>query len=202
MLNIYLARHGQDEDNAKGILNGRRDQSLTPLGVNQAKELAQRIKSLGIKFEKTYSSPLIRAYQTAKTITDILGMAIPETLDLLVERDFGEMTGESIENIKAKCAPDILENENVTYFLCAKEAETFPQLIERADKLLTWLNDRYQIGNLLLVCHGDIGKMIYACYYHLEWQEVLRTFHFANADLLLLSPNSPANEPYVLQQKR
>ena len=46
MLNVYLARHGQDEDNANGILNGRRDMPLTTLGVNQAKELAEKIKSL------------------------------------------------------------------------------------------------------------------------------------------------------------
>ena len=43
MLNLYLARHGQDEDNAKGILNGRRDNPLTKLGVNQAKKLAENL---------------------------------------------------------------------------------------------------------------------------------------------------------------
>ena len=43
MLKIYLARHGQDQDNANGILNGQRDEPLTDIGINQAKQLAQKI---------------------------------------------------------------------------------------------------------------------------------------------------------------
>ena len=42
MLNIYLTRHGQDEDNAKSILNGRRNMPLTDKGIKQAKEVAQK----------------------------------------------------------------------------------------------------------------------------------------------------------------
>ena len=87
-------------------------------------------------------------------------------LDLLNERDFGEMTGEAVESIKIKCAPDLLETENVTYFLCAKKAEIFPQLMARADKLLTWLNERYQIGNtgLLLLSPDSISVLEYSIY--------------------------------------
>ena len=55
MLNIYLARHGQDVDNANGILNGRRDMPLTEVGIAQAKALAENIKSLGISFDVIYS---------------------------------------------------------------------------------------------------------------------------------------------------
>ncbi len=33
MLKIYLARHGQNEDNANGILNGHRDLPLTDIGL-------------------------------------------------------------------------------------------------------------------------------------------------------------------------
>jgi len=32
VLNIYVARHGQDRDNSNGILNGHRDEPLTELG--------------------------------------------------------------------------------------------------------------------------------------------------------------------------
>ena len=32
MLKIYIARHGQNEDNANGILNGHRDLPLTDIG--------------------------------------------------------------------------------------------------------------------------------------------------------------------------
>ena len=47
MLKIYLTRHGQDVDNANGILNGHRDQPLTELGVGQATAAGKKSKILG-----------------------------------------------------------------------------------------------------------------------------------------------------------
>jgi probable phosphoglycerate mutase len=35
MMKIYLTRHGQNEDNLNGILNGHRDLPLTDLGRDQ-----------------------------------------------------------------------------------------------------------------------------------------------------------------------
>src|SRR3990167_4197057 len=93
MLKIYLARHGQDEDNAKGLLNGRRDESLTELGMAQAKELAEKIKSKDIHFDIIYTSPLKRTKQTAKIIAEVLNSERPITLKELLERDFGIMAG-------------------------------------------------------------------------------------------------------------
>ncbi|MDD3301503.1 MAG: phosphoglycerate mutase family protein, partial [Patescibacteria group bacterium] len=96
MRKIYLARHGQDEDNARAILNGHRDKPLTALGKEQAELFAKNIKELNLKIEKVYSSPLQRAYDTALAATEILGLDNPEKLDLLIERDFGTMTGKLI----------------------------------------------------------------------------------------------------------
>ena len=44
MTTIYIARHGQNEDNVRGILNGHRDLPLTDLGRQQARQLARHIK--------------------------------------------------------------------------------------------------------------------------------------------------------------
>ena len=41
---IVLVRHGQDEDNAKRILNGRRNAPLTTLGVTQAYDLTDKLR--------------------------------------------------------------------------------------------------------------------------------------------------------------
>lgn len=68
MLKIYIARHGQDIDNANRILNGRRDESLTEKGIEQANEVAIKIKGTHILFDYVYASPLQRAYKTAEII--------------------------------------------------------------------------------------------------------------------------------------
>ncbi|OGM05038.1 hypothetical protein A2715_03490 [Candidatus Woesebacteria bacterium RIFCSPHIGHO2_01_FULL_39_32] len=202
MLKIYLARHGQDEDNAKGLLNGRRDKSLTELGMAQAKELAEKIKSKDIHFDIIYTSPLKRTKQTAKIIAEVLNSERPITLKELLERDFGIMAGEPHTKIIEMCSPNILETEKITYFLSPKGAETFPQLIKRAEKMLNKLERLHKDGNVLLVTHGDFGKMIYATYYKLSWKDVLKQFHFGNSDLLLLSKNSLASRSHIFKIKQ
>jgi len=201
MLNIYLARHGQDLDNAAGTLNGQRNQPLSKTGISQAKELAQKISSIDIHFDKIYCSPLLRAKETAEIISRETGNVF-EILDLLIERDYGDMTGKAQSEIMELCSPDILETNTVTYFLSPPNAETFPDLIVRANKILAAIKQIHSDGNILLVTHGDMGKMIYCAYYKLEWADVLRDFHFGNSDLLLMSPASDYKNMHVIKIKQ
>jgi probable phosphoglycerate mutase len=202
MNKIYLVRHGQDEDNANGILNGHRDMPLTEIGKEQANTLAQKIKETGIHFDKVYSSPLQRAYITAETITNKLGLEKPEIRDLLIERDFGTMTGRVIKDAEQLCAPNTIKAENITYILCPEGAETFPQLIERGKEILKYIQEKHSNKNILLVSHGDIGKMIYAAYYHLAWKEVLTMFHFGNSEVLVLSQDTPQENTHLFKSQQ
>jgi probable phosphoglycerate mutase len=205
MLKIYLARHGQDKDNANGILNGHRDEPLTELGLEQARTLAREIKNAGIGFDAVYSSPLRRAYKTAETITEALGMDKPVVEPDLIERNFGIMTGKAIRDIKTLCAPDIIKTPHIAsgsgivYFISVEGAETFPQLIERGERLIEKMEKDYKDGNILFVAHGDIGKMIYAAYYNLDWRTVLMRFHFGNSELLLLSKDSFSEDTHIFK---
>ena len=187
MLKIYLARHGQDEDNFQGILNGHRNKPLTELGRLQAKQLASYIVSNGLNFDKIYSSPLSRAYETAGEVAKVLNLTEPKILQNLIERDFGIMTGKKISDIEKLCAPDIFKTDTIAYFLSPEGAETFPDLIIRAKELLKLIKENHQDGSILLTGHGDFGKMIYAAYYDLAWQDVLSSFHFGNSELVLLT---------------
>lgn len=191
MLNIYIARHGQDRDNANWILNGHRDEPLTDLGLEQAATLAAKIKASGLKFDKIYSSPLKRVRQTAAAVTKALDVPEAEVWDDLIERDFGAMSGQSVADIERLCAPDIIKTEATTYFLNAPGAETFPETLERARRILERVKSVCDNGNILLVTSGDIGTMIYAIYYNLDWVDALKTFHFKNSELMQLSLDFP-----------
>lgn len=200
MPQIYIARHGQDEDNAKGILNGHRDKALTDAGEKQARDLAETIKENNILVNKLYTAPLRRTFRTAEILAEELSLEKPEIMDLLIERDFGEMSGKSVNEIEKLCAPDILKTEYITYFLNPKNGENFPQLLQRAEKVL--LNINQEEGNILLVTSGDIGKMIYAAYYKLDYLEALKSFHFGNSDLLLLSRETKSDEVHIFRNKQ
>lgn len=196
---IYIARHGQNEDNFSGILNGHRDRPLTELGLAQALELANGIKEAGLSFGRVYSSPLSRAYKTAEIVCESLDLDPPVVRPGLIERNFGMMTGQLASDIERLCMPDIIKTDTITYFLSPEGAETFPDLVERGRAELAQLEEEHAEEPILLVTHGDIGKMIYAEFYGLPWREVLTGFHFGNCELLLLAEGADPREPHVVR---
>lgn len=199
-MKIYLARHGQDEDNAKDILNGHRDKPLTELGREQAHLVTSKILRAKLKFDKVLCSPLIRAKETAEIITKDTDNPDPEIEPLLIERDFGVMTGLHKSKINEICYPNIIRTETIVYFLNPEGAETFPGLIDRSNKMLNKIEaECSKCENILLVSHGDIGKMIYAAFYDLPWEKVLAQFHFGNSELLLLSKDTSYKEAHLFK---
>ena len=62
--NLYIIRHGESIGNINGKFNGSNNLPLSEKGINQAKSLNKFIKS--IDYNIVYSSPLNRAYDTAK----------------------------------------------------------------------------------------------------------------------------------------
>lgn len=117
--------------------------------------MAQKIKEKHIHFDKAYSSPLQRAYVTGEIITETLHINKPEKLKILIERDFGIMSGKAIKDIEKLCSPDIVKTDTITYFLSPEGAETFTQLLERANKALEYISQKNQEGNILIATHGD-----------------------------------------------
>jgi broad specificity phosphatase PhoE len=196
---IYIARHGQNEDNVNNILNGHRDLPLTDLGRSQAKELGEAIKAADLTFDAVYCSPLSRAKETAKIVAEILELPNPTVYDELIERDFGIMTGKTANDIVPMCAPDIIQAEIITYFLSPEDAETFPDLVERGKKVLEFISAKHTSGKVLLVTHGDIGKMIYAAATGKNWRDVLVDFHFGNGDLIDISAYGEAHKVKLTQ---
>ena len=66
-IRLVLVRHGLSSFNAKGLIQGRTDDSLlTEEGYKQALKAGKALSK--INFNKIYSSPLVRAAETAKTI--------------------------------------------------------------------------------------------------------------------------------------
>jgi len=93
---FYLVRHGETEWNAKGRICGRTDVPLSEAGRQQAKRLAERLKS--IPFQALYSSPLKRALETARLIAEPLGLQ-PILDDRLLELDYGLWEGKTLAQI-------------------------------------------------------------------------------------------------------
>ena len=101
---IYIIRHGKTELNRANALQGQSDHPLNEEGIAQAREAGERFRAAGIAFDRVYSSPLIRAVQTAELA---VGDGTAEILidDRLIEMDYGPYEGMTLENP----APEVLE---------------------------------------------------------------------------------------------
>jgi 2,3-bisphosphoglycerate-dependent phosphoglycerate mutase len=97
---IYLFRHTETDDNFKRIFSGRRDSHLTPRGKQQAEKLAKKLKDK--KINLFIISPLSRCRQTVAPIIKYHPQAEMEEEKLLLERDYGDLTGKSKEKLMAE----------------------------------------------------------------------------------------------------
>ena len=181
---LFIVRHGQDEDNANGILNGRRNQPLTTLGREQAQTVAKKLHSY--KIDIIYSSPLKRAFETAQIIAAKLKKNDILIHEHLIEREFGILSGKPISDIPL-FAKKILKTDRVNYFLEAQGAEKFPDLYKRAQKILYEIKEKHINENVLVVAHGDIGKMMRAVHHKWTWEEGLKKPYFENTGILELN---------------
>ena len=115
---------------------------------------------------------------------------------------FGVMTGIEARRIEELCAPEIIKSRTITYFLNPKGAETFEDLLERAKKLLNFIKKNHDSKSVLLVTHGDFGKMIYTEFYKLPWKKVLTDFHFGNSEILYLCENCDLSKTRLFTSKQ
>ncbi|HTV22755.1 MAG TPA: histidine phosphatase family protein, partial [Polyangiaceae bacterium] len=72
-MELTLVRHGQSTANRDGLLQGRLDTPLSELGRRQAGQLGDWFVQRGMQWEAAYCSPLERARDTARIITERLG---------------------------------------------------------------------------------------------------------------------------------
>ncbi|MBQ6260780.1 MAG: histidine phosphatase family protein [Firmicutes bacterium] len=96
---IYIVRHGKTELNRANVLQGRSDHPLNEEGIKQAEEASERFRS--VRFDHVFTSPLIRAVQTAEIVAPY---ARPSVDERLIEMDYGPYEGTDLNSLP----PEIL----------------------------------------------------------------------------------------------
>lgn len=94
MGHIYFIRHGESQWNVEDKICGATDVPLTEKGHEQAILTGKKFLELGYTADEILSSPLIRAADTARHISEITG--IPVRFEpRLIEQNFGIWEGTS-----------------------------------------------------------------------------------------------------------
>ena len=125
---FYFTRHGQTVWNVENKICGATDIALTDLGHQQAAELGERILKEGIKIDEILYSPLMRAADTVKHISEVTGIPAREELRLK-EQNFGKYESTARNGEEFKVAK--------TNFICSFDGgETMLHLAQRIYNLL------------------------------------------------------------------
>jgi len=152
---VYLARHGETAWSLTGQHTGLTDLRLTERGERNARALGIRLE--GLKFDKVFSSPLLRARRTC----ELAGFGAAAEVDPdLVEWNYGEYEGRRTSEIRAERPGWQLFRDG------CPGGENPEQVGARADRVVSRV--RAVQGHVLLFSSGHFLRVLAARWLGLE----------------------------------
>ena len=152
---LYLIRHGETDWNKTRRLQGKTDIPLNDFGRHLALETAPALKD--IPFDLAFTSPLVRASETARLV---LG---DRTIPIVEDERIEEMCFGPYEGLRCK-GPEIeIPDPEFDNFFRAPDqyhapegGETFEAFSERLEDFLTELytKEEYKDKTILISTHG------------------------------------------------
>ena len=182
---FFLVRHGQSEANAKSVVQGLMDFRLDDSGRAQASALGLWLKDKGI--EKIYSSPLVRASETASILAEKLGLPRPEIVGELREIDAGRFSGLSLQEAKSRFPEDFAAFERSSWE-GVPDAERAELVYARAQRVWSLLREAALSGERRLLCvtHGGLLQwLVRATFGTRSWMPLLPTGNCGVFELLV-----------------
>lgn len=152
---LYLIRHGETDWNTVRRLQGGSDIPLNEKGIHLAQVTAEAMAE--IPFHRAFTSPLIRAKETARTIMGDRQVPIIED-EHLREISFGVLEGKIYNPregiVEAPELEDFFEHPEV--YQCPENGESISHLIERTGEFMKELvhTPEYEEETILISCHG------------------------------------------------
>lgn len=152
---LLLVRHGETEWNKLGKFQGCTDIELSKNGINQAKNLKEKLNG---DFDYIYSSPLKRAYETARVVAEDTSKDVTVLKDIR-EINFGDWEGLTINQIAEKY-PEIFK-----VWRTDKEEAPFVggdasirNAVNRALNCVIEVIKNHKGEKIVIVAHGGIIK--------------------------------------------
>jgi probable phosphoglycerate mutase len=158
MLQVYLVRHGETVWNAERRIQGQSDSPLTEKGEQQAWQVGERVKHLGITH--IIASDLGRTRRTAEIIADACGCSV--TLDpRLRELNMGVLEKRPLDGLTAEEEQWRATLVNGTEGGRIPEGESMTEMATRMHAALNACLDLPAGSRPLLVSHGmALGSLV------------------------------------------
>ena len=155
---FILIRHGQTEWNRVERFRGRADLPLNQTGLDQAAATARRVAE-SWQPAALYTSPLLRARQTAEAISRLVPLPI-QVHTGLCDIHFGLLQGLTVEEARTRW-PEVVESWFTTPQLTRfPDGEALVDLQQRSMSMLNELVGRHPGQTVVLVSHTVVNRVI------------------------------------------
>jgi alpha-ribazole phosphatase len=156
-MNLYMVRHGQTAASRENRFSGTSDPPLTAVGEAMAEAFARAYASL--TWDAIYTSPMLRARQTAEPLSRLTG--VPATVeDGLKEIAYGEWEGLKQEDVKRRWPEAFAYWADDVASRGTPGGETAFNVAGRAMRVVDGIRFRYRQGNVLIVSHKATLRVI------------------------------------------
>jgi probable phosphoglycerate mutase len=152
---VLVLRHGETEWSRSGQHTGVTDLPLLPEGEERARELRPRLAP------RTFAEVRVSPRQRARRTAELAGLTATAVDDDLVEMDYGGYEGRTTAEISAE-----LGREWSVWADPMKPGsslgETLEQVGARVDRVLDRVRPRLAEGDVALVAHGHVLRVLTA----------------------------------------
>ena len=165
MGSVYFIRHGQTVWNVQHRIAGVTDVELTEEGYRQARAAAEELRNSGIRIDESWSSPLRRASETARILSEATG--IPwRSEPRLKEQNFGRWEGKATVD-----EGFILEKQQFTRRCGGGES-----MLQVAQRVYDVLDELKQVPDRtrILVAHNGIARVVRSYFEEMTNEEFAR----------------------------
>jgi len=155
---ICAVRHGETEWNKRGILQGWLDVPINALGRSQALDMAHTF--VPFQFDAIWSSPLVRASETAGMVAQQLQLAAPRLHEGLKERHFGAIQGipkDELAELNPSQLEQILRRNPAAEFV---GGESMDEFADRVMNALQEIGASHLGQRVLVITHGWVLDVI------------------------------------------
>ena len=155
---LCLVRHGETEWNNQGILQGWMEVTLNRLGRQQARSMAVQFDRT--EFAAVWSSPLIRARETAEIVAPLIRLPFPRFHDGLMERNFGIFQGvpkAELAELNPVELQLIMKRNPAGHF---EGGETMDEFADRIMDALVDIGARHAGQKVLVITHGWVMDVV------------------------------------------
>ena len=175
MGHFNFVRHGQTFWNVENKICGATDIALTETGHQQAIETGKKFLEEGIQADEILYSPLVRAADTAKHISEITGIpARPEPR--LTEQNFGKWESTARDGAAFKKAKECFATSH-------EGGESTLRLAQRIYNLLDEIREKSEEKTYILVAHNGIARVVQS-YFHDMTNEEYAAFGVKNCEIV------------------